>query len=88
MVPFLIAGAAFLHIVLLHDQGSNNPLGIKADVDKIPFFTYLVIKDAYSLLVFIVFFALFVANAPNLLGHPDNYIEAQPLVTPTHIVPE
>lgn len=88
MIPFLIAGAAFLHLVLLHDQGSNNPLGIKADLDKIPFFTYLVIKDVYSLFVFIIFFAIFVANAPNLLGHPDNYIEAQPLVTPTHIVPE
>lgn len=88
MIPFLIAGAALLHLVFLHDYGSNNPLGINANLDKIPFFTYLAIKDVYALIIFITFFSLFVANAPNLLGHPDNYIEAQPLVTPTHIVPE
>jgi ubiquinol-cytochrome c reductase cytochrome b subunit len=57
-------------------------------VNKIPFFTYFGIKDLFSLFIFICFFAFFVVNIPNYLGHPDNYIEAQPLVTPTHIVPE
>lgn len=88
LVPFIIAGAAGLHLALLHEHGSNNPLGINVNVDKIPFFYYFSIKDLFGILVFVVFFAFFVVNVPNALGHPDNYIEALPLVTPTHIVPE
>ena len=87
-VPFIIVGVVFLHLVLLHEFGSNNPLGINTIVEKIPFFTYFIIKDIFSFFVFLSIFAYFVVNIPNALGHPDNYIEAQPLVTPTHIVPE
>jgi ubiquinol-cytochrome c reductase cytochrome b subunit len=87
-LPFLIAGVAGLHLVLLHEYGSNNPLGINVTTEKISFFSYFWIKDFFSLLVLIIFFSYFVVHNPNTLGHPDNYIEAQPLVTPTHIVPE
>lgn len=87
-LPFVIAGAVFLHVVLLHEHGSNNPLGINVNIEKIPFFSYFVIKDVFGMLVFAIFFAYIIVHAPNILGHPDNYIEAQPLVTPTHIVPE
>jgi ubiquinol-cytochrome c reductase cytochrome b subunit len=87
-VPFLIAGVVVLHLVLLHEHGSNNPLGINTNIEKIPFFLYFWIKDVFGAFVFFGFFAFVVVNYPNTLGHPDNYIEAQPLVTPTHIVPE
>ena len=87
-LPFLIAGVAGLHLVLLHEFGSNNPLGINTVIEKISFFSYFWIKDFYSLLILVLIFGIFVVNLPNTLGHPDNYIEAQPLVTPTHIVPE
>jgi ubiquinol-cytochrome c reductase cytochrome b subunit len=88
LVPFLIAGVAIIHIALLHEHGSNNPLGINANIDKIPFLMYYGIKDAFSIVVFIILCSYFIVNMPNALGHPDNYIEAQPLVTPAHIVPE
>lgn len=88
LVPFLIAGAVLLHLALLHIPGSNNPLGLVATVDRIPFYPYFYVKDLFGFVLFILFFSLFVVYAPNLLGHPDNYIEANPLVTPAHIVPE
>lgn len=87
-VPFIIAGVSFLHLVLLHEFGSNNPLGIRNKIETIPFFSYFVIKDVFGVFFFALFFGFFVVYLPNTLGHPDNYIEAQPLVTPTHIVPE
>ena len=88
LVPFILAGMAGLHLILLHEHGNNNPLGINLNIDKIPFFPYLVLKDLVGIMFFVIFFAYFVVNSPNALGHTDNYIEAQPLVTPTHIVPE
>lgn len=88
LLPFVIAGAAGLHLFVLHETGSNNPLGINAKVDKIPFHPYYTLKDIYGLVVFAIFFGIFVFFYPNTLGHPDNYIEANPLVTPAHIVPE
>ena len=88
LVPFLIAGAVLLHLALLHIPGSNNPLGVAATVDRIPFYPYFYVKDLFGFRVFVLFFSFFVIYAPNLLGHPDNYIEANPLVTPAHIVPE
>ncbi len=87
-VPFVIAGLAGLHLVLLHENGSNNPLGITINLEKIPFFSYFWVKDLFGMIVFSIFFVFIIVNVPNILGHPDNYIEAQPLVTPTHIVPE
>ena len=91
LFPFLILGLVILHIWALHIPGNNNPIGIdvkKPSKDTVPFHPYIVIKDLYALLIFLILFAFFVFYAPNLLGHPDNYIEANPLVTPTHIVPE
>jgi len=91
LFPFLILGLVILHIWALHIPGNNNPIGIdvkKPSKDTVPFHPYIVIKDLFALLIFLILFAFFVFYAPNLLGHPDNYIEANPLVTPTHIVPE
>ncbi len=90
LLPFLIAAAAFLHLWALHRFGSNNPLGIdpKGPQDQIPFHPYYTIKDAFGLGVFLIVFAFFIFYAPNYLGHPDNYTEANPLSTPSHIVPE
>ncbi len=74
----------------MHRFGSNNPLGVdvKGPKDQIPFHPYYTIKDAFGLGVFLIVFSAFVFFAPNFLGHPDNYIPADPLVTPAHIVPE
>lgn len=90
LLPFVIVGVVFLHLWALHRFGSNNPLGIdaKGPQDKIPFHPYYTIKDMFGLGVFLIAFAAFVFYAPNYMGHPDNYIEANPLVTPAHIVPE
>lgn len=88
LLPFAIVGMALLHLILLHQPGSSNPLGISALYDRIPFYPYFYVKDLFGFLLFCWVFSLFVIYAPNYLGHPDNYIEANPLVTPAHIVPE
>ncbi|WP_404383229.1 cytochrome bc complex cytochrome b subunit [Caenispirillum salinarum] len=90
VLPFAIVGVVVLHIWALHEAKSNNPLGIdmKGPNDAIPFHPYYTIKDLFGLGVFLLFFAYFVFWAPNYMGHPDNYIPADPLVTPAHIVPE
>ncbi len=87
-LPFIIAGLVIIHIALLHKDGSNNPLGTPSFSYKIPFYPYFYVKDLFSLFVFLLFFSFFVFYMPNLLGHPDNYIPANPLSTPAHIVPE
>ncbi len=91
LFPFLILGLVILHIWALHVPGNNNPIGIdlkKPSKDTVPFHPYIVIKDLFALLIFLLVFAFFVFYSPNILGHSDNYIEANPLVTPAHIVPE
>jgi len=90
LLPFVIVGVVLLHILALHQHGSNNPLGIdtKGPQDRIPFHPYYTIKDAVGVGAFLIFFCFFLFYAPNFLGHPDNYIPANPLVTPAHIVPE
>ena len=90
LMPFMIVGVVALHLVALHQFGSNNPLGIdvKSEGDTIPFHPYYTVKDYYGLGVFLIIFFGLVFFAPNFLGHPDNYIPADPLVTPAHIVPE
>jgi len=88
VLPFAIAGVALLHLILLHQPGSNNPLGIPSVYDRLPFYPYFYVKDLFGFMVFVLVFSFFVIYAPNYLGHPDNYIEANPLVTPAHIVPE
>lgn len=88
LLPFLIAGLTIVHLALLHKDGSNNPLGVNSSVDTIPFYPYFYVKDLFSFLILVLLFSLFVFFYPNSLGHPDNYIPANPLVTPAHIVPE
>ena len=88
LVPFLIVGLVLLHLSLLHQNGSNNPLGINSNPDTISFYPYFYVKDLFSFLILVLFFSFFVCFYPNVLGHADNYIPANPLVTPSHIVPE
>lgn len=90
LLPFVIVGIVILHIWALHQHGSNNPLGIdvKGPQDTVPFTPYYTAKDLFGFAVFFLVFAYFVFYNPNVLGHPDNYIPANPLVTPAHIVPE
>ncbi|MHB2167094.1 cytochrome b [Alsobacter sp. R-9] len=90
LLPFMIAGVVILHIWALHVPGSNNPAGIekKTDKDTLPFHPYFTVKDALALVVFIMMYMWFVMYIPNYLGHADNYIMADPAVTPAHIVPE
>ena len=90
LMPFMIVGVVLLHIIALHRFGSNNPLGIDVSgkQDTIPFHPYYTSKDLFGLVVFLTIFASAVFFYPNFLGHPDNYIPANPLQTPAHIVPE
>ena len=90
LLPFVIAGVVVLHIWALHVPGNNNPLGIdvKSTADTVPFHPYYTIKDLFALVLFVLFFSYFVFFNPNFLGHADNYIQANRLVTPPHIVPE
>jgi ubiquinol-cytochrome c reductase cytochrome b subunit len=90
LLPFLLIGVVVIHLVALHHHGSNNPLGIERTSKKesVPFHPYYTIKDLFGLGVFLIIFALLVFFAPNFFGEPDNYIPANPLVTPPHIVPE
>jgi len=87
-MPFLILGLVIAHLGQLHQTGSNNPLGININVDNISFYPYFYVKDLFSFLICIFVFAFFVFFYPNFLGHSDNYIQANSLVTPSHIVPE
>ena len=90
LLPFMIAGVVVLHVWALHVTGQTNPTGVepKSKQDTLPFTPYATMKDAVAMVLFMLFFAYFVFYQPNYLGHPDNYIEADPLVTPAHIVPE
>ena len=93
LLPFVIFGVVVLHLWALHTAGQNNPVGIlipkeRETKDTIPFHPYYTVKDGFALLVFLMMFAVFVFFMPNALGHTDNYIPANPLQTPAHIVPE
>lgn len=90
LLPFVIAGVVVLHIWALHVVGQNNPTGIepKSAKDTVAFTPYATVKDAFFMVVFMLMFAWFVFYTPNYLGHADNYIPANPAVTPAHIVPE
>jgi ubiquinol-cytochrome c reductase cytochrome b subunit len=88
LMPFIIAGVTLLHLCLLHKYGSNNPLGINTDITSVPFYPYFYVKDFFSFWIFLLGYLTIVFFGPNLLGHPDNYIPANPMVTPAHIVPE
>ena len=90
LMPFLIVGIVLLHLVALSTTGSNNPTGVpmKSKKDSISFHPYFTIKDMVGFVMFFIIFGYFLFFYPNSLGHPDNYIPANPLVTPAHIVPE
>lgn len=90
LLPFVIVGVVILHVWALHIPGSSNPTGIevKSESDTVPFHPYYTAKDGFGLGVFMILFTIMVFFLPNALGHPDNYIEANPLSTPAHIVPE
>jgi ubiquinol-cytochrome c reductase cytochrome b subunit len=88
ILPFIIAGMVLLHLALLHKNGSNNPLGIESTFDKVSFYPYYFVKDLFALMLFILLYSFFLFIMPNYLGHPDNYIPADSIETPAHIVPE
>jgi ubiquinol-cytochrome c reductase cytochrome b/c1 subunit len=90
LLPFVIAGVVVLHVWALHVAGQNNPAGVEpqSDKDTVPFTPYATVKDSVFIALFCIVYAWFVFYIPNYLGHPDNYIPANPGVTPTHIVPE
>ena len=91
LLPFIIFGVVVLHVWALHVPGNNNPTGVSVKnvkKDTVPFHPYYTVKDLFAIIVFLIPFAYFVFYSPNALGHSDNYIEANPLQTPAHIVPE
>jgi ubiquinol-cytochrome c reductase cytochrome b subunit len=87
-IPFLIAGLALGHLALLHQDGSGNPLGVDSKPNRVPFYPYFYVKDLFGFRILRTIFSAIVFFSPNVLGHPDNYIAANPRVTPAHIVPE
>ncbi|WP_316860316.1 cytochrome b/b6 [uncultured Cohaesibacter sp.] len=90
LLPFMLAAVVGLHIWAFHVVGNNNPTGVevKDSQDTVPFTPYYTVKDIFAAVVFLVFFAWMMFMVPNFMGHPDNYIPADPMVTPPHIVPE
>jgi ubiquinol-cytochrome c reductase cytochrome b subunit len=88
LLPFIVAAATIIHLLFLHQTGSNNPLGVNSDVDKIPFHPYFTFKDVVGFVVLMIILTLLTLLDPYLLGDPDNFIPANPLVTPVHIQPE
>lgn len=87
-LPFILCGVIIIHLILLHQKGSNNPLGLISKTENISFYPYFYVKDLFSLIVLLLIFFIFIFYYPNILGHPDNYIEANSMKTPLHIVPE
>nr|QUT08451.1 cytochrome b [Trachypenaeus curvirostris] len=88
LFPFIVAAATMIHILFIHQTGSNNPLGVASNVDKIPFHPYFTFKDIVGFVVMLSGLTLLTLLNPYLLGDPDNFIPANPLVTPAHIQPE
>nr|YP_006575977.1 cytochrome b [Bahaba taipingensis]AFO73295.1 cytochrome b [Bahaba taipingensis] len=88
LLPFIVAAATFLHLLFLHETGSNNPLGLNSDTDKIPFHPYFTYKDLLGFAILVICLTALALFSPNLLGDPDNFTPANPLVTPPHIKPE
>merc|ERR1712117_74376 len=88
LLPFVVAAFVILHLLFLHQRGSNNPLGINSDSNKIPFHIYYRTKDVLGFFIMLIFLVIVVLFFPNILGDPENFIPANPLVTPVHIKPE
>nr|WES13271.1 cytochrome b [Fenusa (Kaliofenusa) sp. 3 GYN-2022b] len=88
LIPFIILALTIIHLMFLHQTGSNNPLGINSNMDKIPFHPYFTFKDIIGFIILMMMLLLLILISPNFLGDPDNFIPANPLVTPPHIKPE
>nr|YP_010946529.1 cytochrome b [Pseudothyrsocera sinensis]WGO57247.1 cytochrome b [Pseudothyrsocera sinensis] len=88
LLPFIIAAMVLIHLLFLHQTGSNNPLGLNSNIDKIPFHPYFSIKDTFGFIVLIMLLTMLTLKEPYILGDPDNFTPANPLVTPVHIQPE
>nr|AJQ17726.1 cytochrome b [Desmopuntius pentazona] len=88
LLPFIVAAMTILHLLFLHETGSNNPIGLNSDADKISFHPYFTYKDLLGFMILILALALLALFSPNLLGDPENFTPANPLVTPPHIKPE
>nr|AEP19406.1 cytochrome b [Polypterus ansorgii] len=88
ILPFAIAAASLVHIVFLHETGSNNPMGINSDADKIPFHPYFTFKDLLGFVILLLVIISLALLSPNLLNDPENFTPANPLITPPHIKPE
>nr|UQJ75090.1 cytochrome b [Incisitermes schwarzi] len=88
LMPFVVAALVMVHLLFLHQTGSNNPLGLKSDIDKIPFHPYFTTKDVVGFIILLMILSTLSLKEPYILGDPDNFIPANPLVTPVHIQPE
>ena len=88
LLPFIIAAIVIIHLLFLHQTGSNNPLGLNRNIDKIPFHPYFSIKDTFGFIILIIILTILTLKEPYILGDPDNFTPANPLVTPVHIQPE
>nr|WGO57962.1 cytochrome b [Hemithyrsocera vittata] len=88
LLPFIIMAMVMIHLLFLHQTGSNNPLGLNSNIDKIPFHPYYSIKDTFGFIMLIMFMVILTLKEPYILGDPDNFTPANPLVTPIHIQPE
>lgn len=88
LLPFVLAALSIVHLIALHEDGSNNPIGIRSDIDKVPFHHYYVLKDLYGAVVFVVVLSIVVFLFPYAGGDAENFKQANPLVTPVHIKPE
>nr|YP_010621004.1 cytochrome b [Periplaneta constricta]WAX39387.1 cytochrome b [Periplaneta constricta] len=88
LLPFMVMAAVMVHLLFLHQTGSNNPIGLNSNIDKIPFHPYFTIKDIVGFIIMIMLLTMLSLKEPYILGDPDNFIPANPLVTPIHIQPE
>lgn len=88
LLPFVLAALSAMHLLTLHEHGSSNPLGVSGNADRLPFSPYFIFKDLVTIFLFILALSAFIFYAPNLIGHSDNYIPANPMSTPASIVPE
>nr|AVN67295.1 cytochrome b [Blaberus peruvianus] len=88
LLPFIIAAMVMIHLLFLHQTGSNNPMGLNSNIDKIPFHPYFSIKDLFGFIILIMLLTILTLKEPYILGDPDNFTPANPLVTPVHIQPE
>ncbi|MCL6362632.1 cytochrome b, partial [Pectobacterium polaris] len=88
LLPFVLAALIIMHMIALHESGSNNPVGVTGNLDRLAMHPYFIFKDLVTIVAFFLVLSLFVFYAPNVLGHSDNYIPANPMQTPASIVPE